>query len=69
VKWLTGHEASILAYLARFPDAPDVDEVINRLSNTPKAIAYNLIGRESGNTKIKRAANELRNWAAQREIT
>jgi hypothetical protein len=63
---LTGQEASILAFIARFPDSADASELAKSLSGRSRKIADALIKRHSKGSRdasSSAAARAVRAWA------
>ncbi|MDD5251337.1 MAG: hypothetical protein PHT12_01715 [Patescibacteria group bacterium] len=63
---LSGTEATVLAYLAEYPDAPDVQAQIDQIGPVAKEIALRLTGRGTGHEspEVQEAASSIARWAA-----
>lgn len=63
---LNGHEASVLAFIARFPKSKDATRLAKTLDGAAKEIAEALLKGRSAATDVSSsaAARAMRNWAA-----
>lgn len=59
---LTATEASILAWLAKYPDSEQVETMIGRLSGDAKSIAEAMFERGNHPPEIVAVAKAIREW-------
>lgn len=60
---LTGLEATLLSYLAEYPNAPDQEEVLDRLGPEAKKIGHVIIGKITVEKKYITYAEAIKLWA------
>lgn len=66
---LTGGESSRLCYLADYPNAPDVEEVIAELGAVAREVALDILGRHPNpKPNVRAAAQAIKDWAIKMHL-